>query len=213
MVMQRPGASASQGARYMKERPEPDSMPPQVGAGGGATAEARVSWAFERVTGRQPSAEERAEITWAEKMSTLKSGLLPFAIFAAMMIPFINGWTSLVESSVIGVATTVAAAVLKGRHKAANVKWGIVVPGSGLVKAQAEAEGLDRIFTDAGFQWRMSGCSLCFYAGGEGFAPGSRVISSTNRNFEGRQGPGIRTHIASPEVVAASALAGVIAAP
>jgi 3-isopropylmalate/(R)-2-methylmalate dehydratase large subunit len=65
----------------------------------------------------------------------------------------------------------------------------------------------------AGFEWRESGCSLCFYAGGEGFPPGSRVISSTNRNFEGRQGPGIRTHIASPEVVAASALAGAIAAP
>jgi 3-isopropylmalate/(R)-2-methylmalate dehydratase large subunit len=105
-----------------------------------------------------------------------------------------------------------AGAILKGKHVAAGVK-ALVVPGSSAVKRAAEAEGLDRIFIDAGFEWRMSGCSLCFYAGGEGFAPGSRVISSTNRNFEGRQGPGIRTHIASPEVVAASALAGVIAAP
>jgi 3-isopropylmalate/(R)-2-methylmalate dehydratase large subunit len=105
-----------------------------------------------------------------------------------------------------------AAAILKGKHVAEGVK-ALVVPGSSAVKRAAEAEGLDRIFTDAGFEWRESGCSLCFYAGGEGFAPGSRVISSTNRNFEGRQGPGIRTHIASPEVVAASALAGVIAAP
>ena len=66
---------------------------------------------------------------------------------------------------------------------------------------------------NAWFEWRESGCSLCFYAGGEGFEPGSRTISSTNRNFEGRQGPGIRTHIASPEMVAASALAGCIADP
>ena len=88
----------------------------------------------------------------------------------------------------------------------------LVVPGSRAVKRAAEAEGLDVIFTRAGFEWRDSGCSLCFYAGGEGFVPGSRVISSTNRNFEGRQGPGIRTHIASPETVAASAIAGMIAA-
>ncbi len=105
-----------------------------------------------------------------------------------------------------------AAAIVQGQHVAAGVK-AMVVSGSSSVKRAAEAEGLDQVFIAAGFEWRMSGCSLCFYAGGEGFAPGSRVISSTNRNFEGRQGPGIRTHIASPEVVAASALAGVIGAP
>ncbi len=106
-----------------------------------------------------------------------------------------------------------AAAVVAGRRIAPGIAKALVVPGSSAVKRAAEAEGLDRIFADAGFEWRESGCSLCFYAGGEGFAPGSRVISSTNRNFQGRQGPGIRTHIASPEVVAASALAGYIAAP
>jgi 3-isopropylmalate/(R)-2-methylmalate dehydratase large subunit len=105
-----------------------------------------------------------------------------------------------------------AGALLKGRRVAKGVT-AIVVPGSRAVKRAAEAEGLDRVFTDAGFEWRDSGCSLCFYAGGEGFASGARVISSTNRNFEGRQGPGVRTHVASPEVVAASALAGVITAP
>jgi 3-isopropylmalate/(R)-2-methylmalate dehydratase large subunit len=105
-----------------------------------------------------------------------------------------------------------ASAIVKGRHIADGV-LALVVPGSSAVKRAAEAEGLDQIFTDAGFEWRESGCSLCFYAGGEGFLPGSRVISSTNRNFEGRQGPGIRTHIASPEVVAASAIAGRIVAP
>ncbi len=106
-----------------------------------------------------------------------------------------------------------AAALLKGRRIAPGIRTALVVPGSSAVRRAAEAEGLDRIFTDAGFEWRESGCSLCFYAGGEGFAPGSRTISSTNRNFEGRQGPGVRTHIASPETVAASAIAGMIADP
>ena len=104
-----------------------------------------------------------------------------------------------------------AAAILKGNKVAVGV-IALVVPGSSAVKRAAEAEGLDRVFTNAGFEWRESGCSLCFYAGGEAFPPGSRVISSTNRNFEGRQGPGIRTHIASPEIVAASAIAGRITA-
>ncbi len=104
-----------------------------------------------------------------------------------------------------------AARVLQGQRIAAGVR-GICVPGSTRVKCEAEALGLDRVFTDAGFEWRESGCSLCFYAGGERFAPGQRVISSTNRNFEGRQGPGVRTHLASPATVAGSALAGHIAA-
>jgi len=106
-----------------------------------------------------------------------------------------------------------AAKLIEGRRIAPSIRTALVVPGSLAVKRQAEAEGLDRIFEAAGFEWRMSGCSLCFYAGGEGFPQGSRTISSTNRNFEGRQGPGIRTHIASPETVAASAIAGVIADP
>jgi 3-isopropylmalate/(R)-2-methylmalate dehydratase large subunit len=87
------------------------------------------------------------------------------------------------------------------------------VPGSGAVKAAAEAEGLDRIFLDAGFEWREPGCSMCFFAGGESFGPAERVITSTNRNFESRQGPGTRSHLASPETVAASAIAGAIADP
>jgi 3-isopropylmalate/(R)-2-methylmalate dehydratase large subunit len=106
-----------------------------------------------------------------------------------------------------------AAAMLRGKRISPTIRTALVVPGSSAVKRAAEAEGLDKVFMAAGFEWRESGCSLCFYAGGEGFAPGSRTISSTNRNFEGRQGPGIRTHIASPETVAASALAGVIADP
>ncbi|MFZ0497695.1 MAG: 3-isopropylmalate dehydratase large subunit [Steroidobacteraceae bacterium] len=105
-----------------------------------------------------------------------------------------------------------AAALLVGRRVAPGVT-ALCVPGSTAVKRAAEAEGLDRVFTAAGFEWRESGCSMCFYAGGERFPAGARVISSTNRNFEERQGPGIRTHIASPETVAASAIAGVIADP
>lgn len=105
-----------------------------------------------------------------------------------------------------------AAAVLKGRKVAPGVR-AICVPGSTRVRREAEAEGLDAIFLAAGFEWRESGCSMCFFAGGESFGERERVISSTNRNFESRQGPETRTHLASPETVAASAIAGAIADP
>lgn len=103
-----------------------------------------------------------------------------------------------------------AAHILKGHHIAPGVK-AICVPGSSLVKRAAEAEGLDRVFIDAGFEWRESGCSMCFFAGGESFGFQQRVVSTTNRNFESRQGPMTRTHLASPATVAASAIAGRIA--
>lgn len=105
-----------------------------------------------------------------------------------------------------------AAAILDGHKVAPGVK-ALCVPGSTSVKAQAEAEGLDRIFRAAGFEWREAGCSMCFFAGGESFGRQERVISSTNRNFESRQGPDTRSHLASPETVAASAIAGRIADP
>jgi len=105
-----------------------------------------------------------------------------------------------------------AANILKGRTIADDVT-AICVPGSMAVRREAEAEGLDVIFKTAGFEWGAAGCAFCFYAGGETFAPGTRVISSTNRNFEGRQGPGVRTHLASPAIVAASAIAGHICDP
>lgn len=104
-----------------------------------------------------------------------------------------------------------AAAYLPGRHVAEGVR-AICVPGSSTVKRAAEAEGLDRVFQDAGFEWRESGCSMCFYAGGETFGAEARVVSTTNRNFEGRQGPGTRTHLASPLTVVASACAGYLTA-
>ena len=101
-----------------------------------------------------------------------------------------------------------AAAVLKGRHKAAGVKWAIVVPGSGLVKAQAEAEGLDRIFIDAGLEWREPGCSACLGMNPDKVPAGERCASTSNRNFVGRQGPGARTHLLSPAMAAAAAVTG-----
>lgn len=105
-----------------------------------------------------------------------------------------------------------AASILKGRRVAAHVK-AICVPGSQQVKAAAEKEGLHQVFLDAGFEWRESGCSMCFFAGGEHFGAGERVISTSNRNFESRQGPGTRTHLASPATVAASAINGCITDP
>lgn len=105
-----------------------------------------------------------------------------------------------------------AAAVLAG-NKVAEGVTAICVPGSKEVKRMAEQEGLDKIFVDAGFEWREPGCSMCFFAGGENFGFRKRVISSTNRNFEGRQGPETRSHLASPVTVAASAIAGRIADP
>jgi 3-isopropylmalate/(R)-2-methylmalate dehydratase large subunit len=100
-----------------------------------------------------------------------------------------------------------AAAQLAGRRVANGVR-AICVPGSSQVKRQAEAEGLHKVFLDAGFEWRESGCSMCFFAGGESFGREERVVSSTNRNFESRQGVQVRTHLASPATVAASAVAG-----
>ena len=101
-----------------------------------------------------------------------------------------------------------AASILQGRKKAGNVKWAIVVPGSGLVKAQAEAEGLDRIFTDAGFEWREPGCSACLGMNPDKVPAGERCASTSNRNFVGRQGPGARTHLMSPAMAAAAAVTG-----
>ena len=105
-----------------------------------------------------------------------------------------------------------AANLLKGRKVKANIK-AVCVPGSTQTKRQAEQEGLDRIFRQAGFEWHEAGCAMCFYAGGQALPAGSRAISTSNRNFEGRQGPGVRTHLASPLTVAAAALTGRITDP
>ncbi|MGL4995881.1 MAG: 3-isopropylmalate dehydratase large subunit [Deefgea sp.] len=101
-----------------------------------------------------------------------------------------------------------AAGVVKGKKKANSVKLVLIVPGSGLVKAQAEEEGLDKIFTEAGFEWREPGCSMCLAMNADRLEPGERCASTSNRNFEGRQGQGGRTHLVSPEMAAAAAIAG-----
>ena len=101
-----------------------------------------------------------------------------------------------------------AAVVVKGKRVAANIKLAMVVPGSGLVKLQAEAEGLDQIFLEAGFEWREPGCSMCLAMNADRLAPGERCASTSNRNFEGRQGQGGRSHLVSPAMAAAAAIAG-----
>ncbi len=101
-----------------------------------------------------------------------------------------------------------AAAVLKGRKKAPNVTWAIVVPGSGLVKRQAEEEGLDKVFIEAGLEWREPGCSACLGMNPDKVPAGERCASTSNRNFVGRQGPGARTHLVSPAMAAAAAVTG-----
>lgn len=101
-----------------------------------------------------------------------------------------------------------AASVIKGRKVAANVKQAMVVPGSGLVKLQAEEEGLDKVFLEAGFEWREPGCSMCLAMNADRLEPGERCASTSNRNFEGRQGQGGRTHLVSPAMAAAAAIAG-----
>jgi len=101
-----------------------------------------------------------------------------------------------------------AAAVAKGKHVASSIKLAMVVPGSGLVKAQAEKEGLDKIFKDAGFEWREPGCSMCLAMNADRLEPGERCASTSNRNFEGRQGQGGRTHLVSPEMAVAAAVSG-----
>ncbi len=103
-----------------------------------------------------------------------------------------------------------AAAIVRGRTAAGHVQ-ALVVPGSGLIKRQAEQEGLDRIFREAGFEWRESGCSMCLAMNDDRLKPGERCASTSNRNFEGRQGYGGRTHLVSPAMAAAAAVSGRLA--
>ena len=109
-------------------------------------------------------------------------------------------------------AMAAAAAVLKGRHAAKGVRF-LVVPGSQRIKREAEREGLDRVFTDAGAEWRESGCSMCLGMNGDLVPNGAYCVSTSNRNFEGRQGAGARTLLASPLTAAASAVRGRVTDP
>ena len=102
------------------------------------------------------------------------------------------------------------ARIVEGKKVSDRLAYAMIVPGSGLVKEQAEAEGLDKIFKAAGFEWREPGCSMCVASNGEVVPPGQRAVSTSNRNFVGRQGPRARTHLASPAMAAAAAIAGAI---
>jgi 3-isopropylmalate/(R)-2-methylmalate dehydratase large subunit len=161
------------------------------------------------VTGRVPSFEQSGTSREAYERALSYMDLQPGVALGTLKIDaaFIGSCTNSRLSDLRRAAN-----VLKGRRVAQGVK-AICVPGSTRVKRLAEQEGLDQIFRQAGFEWREAGCSMCFYAGGESFGYRQRVVSSTNRNFESRQGPETRTHIASPETVAASAISGYIADP
>ncbi|WP_114521782.1 3-isopropylmalate dehydratase large subunit [Altererythrobacter sp. ZODW24] len=159
------------------------------------------------IGGKVPAPEDYADPSKqdAVRASLEYMGLTPGQLLAEVAV----------ENIFIGSCTNsriedlrAAAAVIKGRHKADNVKWAIVVPGSGLVKLQAEEEGLDKIFTDAGLEWREPGCSACLGMNPDKVPPGERCASTSNRNFVGRQGPGARTHLVSPAMAAAAAITG-----
>lgn len=177
-----------------------------------STVEPSVTWGTSPedvlpIGGRVPYPEDFTDE--AKQVAARKSldymGLTPGTLISDVLIQniFIGSCTnSRIED------LRAAAVVLKGRRKAANVRWAIVVPGSGLVKRQAEAEGLDKIFTEAGFEWREPGCSACLGMNPDKVPPGERCASTSNRNFVGRQGPGARTHLVSPAMAAAAAVAG-----
>ena len=161
------------------------------------------------ITGRVPDPAGDVGTAGAERRAVIAStldymGLRPGELLADVAIDY----------AFIGSCTNgriedlrAAAAVAKGRHVAPAVR-ALVVPGSGLVKSAAEAEGLDRVFLDAGFEWREAACSMCLATNGDTVPPGARCASTSNRNFVGRQGPESRTHLMSPAMAAAAAIAG-----
>ncbi len=159
------------------------------------------------VTGQVPAPESFAD---PSKQDAARKSLDYMGLSAGQPLTDVS-----VENIFIGSCTNsriedlrAAAKVLEGRKKADGVKWAIVVPGSGLVKAQAEAEGLDAIFKASGFEWREPGCSACLGMNPDKVPSGERCASTSNRNFVGRQGPGARTHLMSPAMAAAAAVAG-----
>jgi 3-isopropylmalate/(R)-2-methylmalate dehydratase large subunit len=162
------------------------------------------------ITGRVPDPESFADPS--KRIAAAKS-LDYMGLTAGMAMQDVT-----VEHVFIGSCTNsriedlrAAAAVVKGRRVAAGIRQALVVPGSGLVKRQAEAEGLDRIFVEAGFDWREPGCSMCLAMNPDKVPPGERCASTSNRNFVGRQGPGARTHLVSPAMAAAAAVTGRLA--
>jgi 3-isopropylmalate/(R)-2-methylmalate dehydratase large subunit len=191
---------------------DPDALFDKVVELDAAAIEPQVSWGTSpemvvALSGHVPDPEKEADPVRAEGM---RKALHYMGLEAGTPITEIRP-----DKVFIGSCTNsriedlrAAAAVVRGRHKAENITLAMVVPGSGLVKQQAEAEGLDRVFLDAGFEWREPGCSMCLAMNADRLEPGERCASTSNRNFEGRQGQGGRTHLVSPALAAAAAVAG-----
>ncbi|WP_428313102.1 3-isopropylmalate dehydratase large subunit [Hydrocarboniphaga sp.] len=172
----------------------------------------QVTWGTspEMVLPVSAAVPDPAKVTDAVKRSGMEKALAYMGLHANQPIEQI-----MIDKVFIGSCTNsriedlrAAAQIVRGKTKAANVKLALVVPGSGLVKAQAEKEGLHRIFLDAGFEWREPGCSMCLAMNADRLEPGERCASTSNRNFEGRQGQGGRTHLVSPAMAAAAGIAG-----
>jgi len=177
-----------------------------------ADIEPQVTWGTspEMVTGIDGFVPDPTKETDATKRGGIERALQYMGLQANTPIEEIS-----IDKVFIGSCTNsriedlrAAAAIAKGKHVASNIKLAMVVPGSGLVKAQAEKEGLDKIFKEAGFEWREPGCSMCLAMNADRLEPGERCASTSNRNFEGRQGQGGRTHLVSPEMAVAAAVAG-----
>ena len=178
----------------------------------GASIEPQVTWGTspEMVTGISNAIPDPATVSDAVKASGMQQALEYMGLEANTPFDQVK-----IDKVFIGSCTNsriedlrAAAKVAKGRKVADTVKLAMVVPGSGLVKQQAEAEGLDKIFTAAGFEWREPGCSMCLAMNEDRLEPGERCASTSNRNFEGRQGQGGRTHLVSPAMASAAAVTG-----
>ncbi|HSD36347.1 MAG TPA: 3-isopropylmalate dehydratase large subunit [Rhodocyclaceae bacterium] len=177
-----------------------------------ADIEPQVTWGTSpeqvlAVGGRVPNPANESDAT---KRTGIENALKYMGLQADMPITDIK-----IDKVFIGSCTNsriedlrAASVVAKGKKVASNITLALVVPGSGIVKRQAEEEGLDRIFIEAGFEWREPGCSMCLAMNADRLSPGERCASTSNRNFEGRQGPGGRTHLVSPAMAAAAAIAG-----
>jgi 3-isopropylmalate/(R)-2-methylmalate dehydratase large subunit len=191
---------------------DPDAQFDAVVALEASSIEPQVTWGTspEQVTSIQGRVPHPAEEADPVKRAAIERALQYMGLEPGTPIQEIR-----VDKVFIGSCTNsriedlrAAAEIVRGKQKAANVRQVLVVPGSGQVKRQAEAEGLDQIFRAAGFEWREPGCSMCLAMNADRLAPGERCASTSNRNFEGRQGAGGRTHLVSPAMAAAAAIAG-----
>lgn len=199
-------------AYWMTLHSEPGAMFDRVVDLDAASITPQVTWGTspEMVTSINGAVPEPAKESDPVKREAMERALVYMGLNPGMPIADIQ-----IDKVFIGSCTNsriedlrAAAGVVRGRHIADNVKLAMVVAGSGLVKRQAEAEGLDKIFLAAGFEWREPGCSMCLGMNEDRLLPGERCASTSNRNFEGRQGAGGRTHLVSPEMAAAAAIAG-----